>query len=392
MNVGFGLVDLENNFVYSCQQQPNFIFSSETDILDMVNNFVNSCQQQPNSVSSSETDTLLEKMLKNQKENMEENITENMLKNFRDENKRKGFDSVTSEEMFADALKLSLAGNLSSQPPRTDALPFNEPCQAEPRGIMKKEINPLVSQEARTGEAEARIGEAVEQLDISEAEGSTQITSRRDFDLICGDQCTMEEAEFEGLALYGKIRGKNPTLGKMEEWARKNWEGLQGERFDIDQLANGWFGFKFTCSEDADLIHSKVWTYGKTLFNTKKWTRSFDAETNELDTIPIWVRLPGLPWERWNPKSLRDIGNRLGTFIDADYSFQETHIKKVAKIQIFLKDTASLPKTFNFLFNGKVKRQQLYYEGLSCHKCYETNHSARNCPNVVPSTTTRRNR
>ena len=36
----------------------------------------------------------------------------------------------------------------------------------------------------------------------------------------------MEEAlEMDGLALVGKIRGRNPTLGKMEEWVRTNWTG-----------------------------------------------------------------------------------------------------------------------------------------------------------------------
>lgn len=212
----------------------------------------------------------------------------------------------------------------------------------------------------------------------------------RDLNLICGDQCTMEEAKFKGLALVGKIRGKNSTLGKMKEWARINWKGILGEGFSIYQLAKGWFVFQFTCREDADLIHSRVWTYGKTFFKPQKWTSLFDTETDELDTTPIWVRLPGLPLEFWNPRSLRDIGNRLGTFIKPDLSFLQTDIRKVARIQILFEDTASLPKTLNFILKNKHKRQLLHYEGLLCHECYETNHSARNCPNFVPSTTTRR--
>ena len=50
----------------------------------------------------------------------------------------------------------------------------------------------------------------------------------------------MEEAlEMDGLALVRKIRGRNPTLGKMKEWARKNWTGLQGEGPVINSLAKG---------------------------------------------------------------------------------------------------------------------------------------------------------
>ena len=77
----------------------------------------------------------------------------------------------------------------------------------------------------------------------------------------------MEEAlDMDGLALVEKIRGRNPTLRKMKEWARTNLIGLQGESLVITPLAKGWFGFQFRCREDADLIHNRVWTYGKTLF------------------------------------------------------------------------------------------------------------------------------
>ena len=90
----------------------------------------------------------------------------------------------------------------------------------------------------------------------------------------------MEEArEIDGLTLIRKIIGRNPTLGKMKEWARKNWTGLQVEGPVIDSLANGWFSFLFRCREDVDLIRSRVWTYGKTPFQVKQWTPLFDVET-----------------------------------------------------------------------------------------------------------------
>ena len=64
--------------------------------------------------------------------------------------------------------------------------------------------------------------------------------------------------ELDGLNLIGKIKGRNPTLGKMKEWAKKNWTGLQGEGPVINSLAKGWFSFWFRCREDVDLIHSRV--------------------------------------------------------------------------------------------------------------------------------------
>ena len=100
----------------------------------------------------------------------------------------------------------------------------------------------------------------------------------------------------------------------------------------------------------------------------------------------------GLPLEFWNSACLSDIRNKLGTFIEADLSFQQIGIKKVAKILVSLNIRTSLPKAFNFVWKNKQKRQLLDYEGLlfRCHKCHEIRHLARNFPNFVPSTTGRR--
>ena len=118
----------------------------------------------------------------------------------------------------------------------------------------------------------------------------------------------MEEAlVMDGLTLLDKIRERNPTLGKMKEWARKNWTGLQGEGPVINSLAKGWFSFRLKCREDADLICSRVWIYGKTPFQLKQWTSLFDVEIEQLDTIPVWVRLPRLPLEFWNSNWLSEI-------------------------------------------------------------------------------------
>ena len=90
----------------------------------------------------------------------------------------------------------------------------------------------------------------------------------------------------------------------------------------------------------------------------------FDAETEQLDTILVWVHLRGIPLEFWNPAWLSEIGNELGTFIEVDLSFQQTEIKKVARILVSLNIRTSLPEAFNFVWKNKQKRQLLDYEGL----------------------------
>ena len=83
--------------------------------------------------------------------------------------------------------------------------------------------------------------------------------------LVCGVNLSIAEAqEMEGVALVGKLRGRNPSQGKMEEWVQKNWAGFQGKDPEITPLAKGWFRFFFGRKEDADFVLEKIWTCGTT--------------------------------------------------------------------------------------------------------------------------------
>jgi hypothetical protein len=68
----------------------------------------------------------------------------------------------------------------------------------------------------------------------------------------------------------------------------------------------------------------------------KCWTSIFYAKRERVDVVPVWVRLPGLPMQYWNSACFSTIGSRLGDFLEADYSFEETGIMTVARILVHL--------------------------------------------------------
>ena len=150
--------------------------------------------------------------------------------------------------------------------------------------------------------------------------------------------------------------------------------GFQGKEPEITQLAKGWFDFHFECKKDVDYVLGKIWNYGTTPFQLKRWTPLFHADTQRIDTIPVWVRLLGLPWEFWNPASLDDIGWALGTFIEAGLSYQQTRIRKVARILVSLNIRTSCQDHISLICETKTRKQLLDYEGIpfQCHKCHET--------------------
>ena len=153
----------------------------------------------------------------------------------------------------------------------------------------------------------------------------------------------------------------------------KNWAGFQGKEPEITPLAKGWFSFRCECKKDAYYVLGKIWNYGTTPFQLKRWTPLFDADTERLDTIPVWVRLLGLPWEFWNPASLDDIGRALGSFIEENLSCQKTRVWKVARILVTLNIGTSLLDHINLICETKTRKQLLDYEGIPFryHKWHE---------------------
>ena len=78
------------------------------------------------------------------------------------------------------------------------------------------------------------------------------------------------------------------------------------------------------------MFFAKEWSYGVIPSLLKKWTPLFYVDSERLDTMPVWVHLPVLPWEFWNLNLLHDFGSALGVFMEANISFLKTRRKIVA--------------------------------------------------------------
>ena len=143
----------------------------------------------------------------------------------------------------------------------------------------------------------------------------------------------------------------------------------------MDALTKGWFGFRFNCASDVEKILVKHWSYGAVPILLKKWTPLFDADSERLETMLVWVRLPRLPWEFWNPNSLRDLGNALGVFLEVDLSFMKTRRKTIARILVSLNIRTYLREQINIIWGDSVRNKLLDCEGLQmsmfpCNRTY----------------------
>ena len=98
----------------------------------------------------------------------------------------------------------------------------------------------------------------------------------------------------------------------------KEHVGLCPEAF---LLPRGWIAFKFVSEGDAAAILNGVWRWDNVGLLLKRLSPLFDPRCERYDLLPIWVKLPKLPFEFWSVEFFKMIGNSLGTFLEADLSF-----------------------------------------------------------------------
>ena len=75
------------------------------------------------------------------------------------------------------------------------------------------------------------------------------------------------------------------------------------------------------------------------------------------------------------------IGNRLGEFLEANYSFQETRLMTVARILVQLDLRPGLLKEIKIKTTSGIFLQPLDYEGIpfKCHICHAYGHGVAKC-------------
>lgn len=142
------------------------------------------------------------------------------------------------------------------------------------------------------------------------------------------------------------------------------WKVELGYAPVVDLLTQGWFVVNFSNEADLWKILNRSWSLDHSPVLLKPWHPMFDASRERVDTIPIWVRLPVLPLHFWSELHLRRIGNILGTFLEADLSFLESHVKQVARILVNINIREGLSETINLVWGSEVISQILDYENI----------------------------
>jgi hypothetical protein len=173
--------------------------------------------------------------------------------------------------------------------------------------------------------------------------------------------------------IVGKFYGCQFRKKTLKAWAMTNWGVSYNPPPRISRLSRGWFMIIFSEEIQATNVLQKIWSIDSSSVLMKLWNPTFDASSERLDSIPIWVRLSGLPPHLWLEKCFQAIGNFLGEFLVVDMGFLEYGEMLVARILVLLNIREGIREFLNLTDLGRIRVQILDYEGVPfrCRRCHE---------------------
>ena len=88
--------------------------------------------------------------------------------------------------------------------------------------------------------------------------------------------------------------------------------------------------------EDAALVLARIWKWENAGLVIKIWTPLFDPCIERYDQIPIWVKLPNLPFKYWSTDFFKLVGNTLGSHLETHFSFLKMGVCFLGRVLVLI--------------------------------------------------------
>uniref|UniRef100_A0A7N2KTI6 DUF4283 domain-containing protein n=1 Tax=Quercus lobata TaxID=97700 RepID=A0A7N2KTI6_QUELO len=158
-------------------------------------------------------------------------------------------------------------------------------------------------------------------------------------------------------ALIIKTFGRRMAFSFLVERVRKMWNPCGG--MDCIDLGYDYFLVKFELDEDVDtILMGGPWFIGQQFIAIRQWEPEFKASTATLSSVAVWIRLPELPIEYYEPNALLKIGKAIGPILRIDSHTANGEKGRFARLCIQVNLDKPLPKEKSMGRSGEETGEQ----------------------------------
>ncbi|XP_030974808.1 uncharacterized protein LOC115994718 [Quercus lobata] len=205
-----------------------------------------------------------------------------------------------------------------------------------------------------------------------EEEEDIQVTLQDRADLL--DECA--------LSLFGKLQSdRQQNQRALKSTLRAVWK--MGSDFRIVEVGNGILQFKFSSQYQMEWVERNgPWNFDNNLLLLCRWKKGLSAANIVFTHSPFWVQVWGLPFELMAEETGRDIGSRIGNYLETDRRSWQMDQAKFMRVRVALQLDKPLCRG-GYVTNLEKKRTWVTfkYERLPsvCYGCGKIGHDERHC-------------
>lgn len=178
-------------------------------------------------------------------------------------------------------------------------------------------------------------------------------------------------------ALTVKVFGRTVGYHFLHSRLLGMWKPV-GTMSCID-LGSDFFLIRFSVKEDyVKVLRDGPWFVGGHYLSIKGWEPNFKASSVNPSSVAVWVRLPKLPIEYYEPSVLKDIGKAIEPVLRIDTHTATKARGRFARLCV----QVNLDKLIIKLIRVGGIAQQVQYGGIStlCFSCGRVGHKSEGCP------------
>ena len=148
----------------------------------------------------------------------------------------------------------------------------------------------------------------------------------------------------------------------------------------VTATANGFMLFRFNTEENMHAVLEKgPWMFGGKNIILQQWHPRFQFDKNKISTLPVWIRLHGLPFPLWSKQGLSLAASMIGRPLSCDE--QTYNCTRLEYARLCVEIDANLPYVQDFEIESPLSAEPITvtvdyeWKPSRCDKCNVFGHS-----------------